>query len=153
MQTPRSGAESNCDPKRSTKIITLFPINDQRGPKINAGKFRPRTKELEKDLERTTSRLEVKPTSGIPAITRDNRSEQKQGHDTTTYGAKVSRRILTPLQAAELLKNDDKTITRWARLGYIPAHPMGQGKKKCWRFFEDELIAWLMDQKNGAFAA
>jgi excisionase family DNA binding protein len=64
-----------------------------------------------------------------------------------------NRRILTPPQAADLLGCDDKTITRWSRKGYIPAHPMGEGKKKYWRFFEDELIDWLMGQTNGALAA
>lgn len=63
------------------------------------------------------------------------------------------RRILTPLQVADLLGCDDKTITRWARQGYVPAHPIGVGKKKYWRFFEDEIMDWLNDQTNGAFAA
>ena len=63
------------------------------------------------------------------------------------------RRILTPRQAAELLSCDEKTITRWARKGYLPAHPLGEGKKKYWRFFEDELFDWLNGQTNGALAA
>ena len=50
--------------------------------------------------------------------------------------AAQSRRILTPQIAAAVLGCDDKTITRWARMGYLPAHPIGQGKKKYWRFFE-----------------
>jgi excisionase family DNA binding protein len=64
-----------------------------------------------------------------------------------------SRRILVPDQAAELFGCDDKTITRWARNGYLPAHPIGEGKKRYWRFFEDELIDWLQAQSNGSRAA
>ena len=64
-----------------------------------------------------------------------------------------SPRPLTPQQAAEFLGLDDKTITRWARKGYLPAHPMGQGKKKYWRFFEDQLVDWLLNQSDMAVAA
>ena len=60
---------------------------------------------------------------------------------------------MTPQQAAAFLGLDDKTITRWARQGYLPAHPMGQGKKKYWRFFADELLAWLLGPSDQAVAA
>ena len=63
------------------------------------------------------------------------------------------RRPITPQQAADFLGLDDKTITRWARQGYLPAHPMGQGKKKYWRFFEDELIDWLLNPSDVSEAA
>ena len=48
---------------------------------------------------------------------------------------------------------DDKTVTRWARQGYIPAHPLGEGKRKVWRFIESELIEWLAAQTNQLKAA
>ena len=54
---------------------------------------------------------------------------------------------------AELLGFDDKTIERWARNGYVPAHPVGEGKKTYWRFFEDEILEWLKSRTNGARAA
>jgi excisionase family DNA binding protein len=62
-------------------------------------------------------------------------------------------RPMTPQQAAAFLGLDDKTITRWARKKYLPAHPMGEGKKKYWRFFEHELLAWLLGQSDEAVAA
>lgn len=62
-------------------------------------------------------------------------------------------RPMTPQEAAAFLGLDNKTITRWARQGYLPAHPMGQGKKKYWRFFEHELLAWLLGQSDEAVAA
>ncbi len=64
-----------------------------------------------------------------------------------------SRRPMTPLQAAAFLELDDKTITRWARQGYIPGHPLGQGKRKFWRFYEDELVEWLNRHTNERRAA
>ena len=68
-------------------------------------------------------------------------------------GGALSARPMTPKQAAAFLGLDDKTVTRWARQGYLPAHPMGQGKKKYWRFFEHELLAWLTGQPGTAVAA
>jgi excisionase family DNA binding protein len=57
-------------------------------------------------------------------------------------------RPLTPVDAAEYLGLDVKTITRWARKGYLPAHPLGEGKRKFWRFFESELSEWLAGKNN-----
>jgi hypothetical protein len=55
---------------------------------------------------------------------------------------------LTPVEAAALLKMDDRTLIRWARVGYAPAHPMGEGHRRMWRFFEDELLSWIAAQSN-----
>jgi excisionase family DNA binding protein len=55
---------------------------------------------------------------------------------------------LTPQAAAEYLGLDVKTVTRWARMGYLPAHPLGEGKRKFWRFLESELSAWLVARTN-----
>jgi excisionase family DNA binding protein len=55
---------------------------------------------------------------------------------------------LTPSAAAEYLGLDVKTVTRWARKGYLPAHPLGEGKRKFWRFLESELAAWLDARTN-----
>jgi len=60
---------------------------------------------------------------------------------------------MTPQQVAAFLGLDDKTVTRWARKRYLPAHPMGEGKKKYWRFFEHELLTWLLAQSETAVAA
>ena len=60
----------------------------------------------------------------------------------------LTSRPMTPKTAAEYLGLDEKTITRWARCGYLPAHPLGQGKRKFWRFFESELAAWMVAKTN-----
>jgi excisionase family DNA binding protein len=58
-------------------------------------------------------------------------------------------RPMTPRSAAEYLGLDEKTVTRWARCGYLPAHPLGEGKRKFWRFLEPELEEWLMSKTKG----
>lgn len=55
---------------------------------------------------------------------------------------------LTPSAAAEYLGLDVKTVTRWARQGYLPAHPLGEGKRKFWRFLVSELSDWLAAKTN-----
>jgi excisionase family DNA binding protein len=56
--------------------------------------------------------------------------------------------FLNPHQAAEFLSLSEKTITRWARQGYLPAHPMGKGKRRSWRFLPQELTDWLLNSTN-----
>jgi excisionase family DNA binding protein len=60
---------------------------------------------------------------------------------------------MTPKGAAEFLELDDKTILRWAGKGYLPGHPLGEGKRKYWRFFESELREWLAVKTNDRMAA
>ncbi len=50
-------------------------------------------------------------------------------------------------RSCEVLKMDGRTLIRWARLGHVPAHPMGEGKRKLWRFLEHELLDWVEARK------
>ena len=123
---------------------------------------------MKQDVGRISSRKpEVAPISGISSLTSHNAVSEKrllrlvkrESHPISSRGSApspqggTSNRILTSVHAAELFGCDDKTISRWARDGYLPAHPIGVGKKRYWRFFEDELIEWLRAQKNGDRAA
>lgn len=58
-----------------------------------------------------------------------------------------SPRFLNPEEAAQILRIDSRTLVRWARCGYVPAHPLGEGKRKLWRFTEAELIHWLQQRE------
>ncbi len=53
-----------------------------------------------------------------------------------------SIRVLDATEAAALIRMDSRTLIRWARLGYVPAHPLGEGKRRLWRFSENEIIDW-----------
>jgi phage terminase Nu1 subunit (DNA packaging protein) len=52
-------------------------------------------------------------------------------------------------EAARVLKMDSRTLVCWARRGYVPAHPLGEGKRRIWRFFESELLEWVENHENG----
>jgi hypothetical protein len=59
---------------------------------------------------------------------------------------KNSKHFLNADEAAEVLRMDSRTLVRWARLGQVPAHPLGEGKRRLWRFIETELISWLAER-------
>lgn len=68
----------------------------------------------------------------------------------TTIMAANDRRYLTCEEAAEFLGGlNARTVSRWAREGYIPAIPLGEGKKRLWRFLQDDLDAWMQRRKQG----
>jgi predicted site-specific integrase-resolvase len=46
-----------------------------------------------------------------------------------------------------------RTLTRWARESYIPAYPIGEGKRRLWRFRAEDLDAWMLARRNSASAA
>ena len=52
-------------------------------------------------------------------------------------------KILDATEAAAIMRMDARTLIRWARLGYVPAHPLGEGKRRLWRFIEDEILDWF----------
>ena len=61
----------------------------------------------------------------------------------------VNRRFLTPVEAAAFLGGlNSRTVTRWAREGYIPAYPIGEGKRRLWRFRGSDLERWLLGRRN-----
>jgi excisionase family DNA binding protein len=71
-------------------------------------------------------------------------------------GAEQSRsRYLTCEEAAEYLGGlNSRTVARWARERYLPAIPLGEGKKRLWRFTTDDLDAWMEARRQvGALAA
>ena len=61
-----------------------------------------------------------------------------------------SRRFLTPEEAAAYLGGlNSRTVTRWAREGYLPAIPIGEGKRRLWRFVESDLEKWMLSRRTG----
>lgn len=64
--------------------------------------------------------------------------------------ADETRRFLTPEEAAEYLGGlNSRTVTRWAREGYLPAIPIGEGKRRLWRFLESDLEKWMLSRRTG----
>jgi len=53
-------------------------------------------------------------------------------------------------QAAEFLGGlNFRTVLRWAREGYLPAIPVGEGKRRLWRFVEADLEGWMLSRRTG----
>jgi predicted site-specific integrase-resolvase len=42
----------------------------------------------------------------------------------------MAHHLLDAREAAQILRMDRRTLIVWARLGYVPAHPLGEGKKE-----------------------
>jgi hypothetical protein len=52
----------------------------------------------------------------------------------------MSTSFLNAEQAAQFLGGlNARTVTRWAREGYLPAYPLGEGKRRLWRYLRADL--------------
>jgi hypothetical protein len=49
-------------------------------------------------------------------------------------------------RAAAFLAMSRKTLLALARKGHVPAHPIGPGPRKIWRFRLSELSRWLEEE-------
>ena len=59
-------------------------------------------------------------------------------------------RFLSPDEAADFLGGlNSRTVTRWAREGYLPSYPIGEGKRRLWRFLEGDLARWMQARGTG----
>jgi excisionase family DNA binding protein len=59
-------------------------------------------------------------------------------------------KFLTPHGAAVYLGGlNARTVTRWAREGYLPSYPIGEGKRRLWRFLETDLEEWMLARRQG----
>jgi excisionase family DNA binding protein len=62
----------------------------------------------------------------------------------------AAHRFLTPVEASAFLGGlNSRTVTRWAREGYLPSYPIGEGKRRLWRFLESDLEAWMLSRRTG----
>lgn len=48
-------------------------------------------------------------------------------------------------EASLFLSISPKTLTRLAREGLIPTHPLGDGTRRRWRFLKSELDTWMVE--------
>jgi len=62
----------------------------------------------------------------------------------------LSHAFLTAEEAAEFLgRVNPRTLTRWARGGQIPAYPLGEGRRRLWRFRRADLLVWMQSRRSG----
>jgi hypothetical protein len=63
----------------------------------------------------------------------------------------TSASFLNAEQAAQFLGGlNSRTVTRWSREGYLPAYPLGEGKRRIWRYLREDLAAWMLGRRHGA---
>ena len=55
-------------------------------------------------------------------------------------------------EAAAFLSITRRRVLELARAGHLPAHPIGRGTRRVWRFRLSELTAALLDQGRFRFA-
>jgi excisionase family DNA binding protein len=73
-----------------------------------------------------------------------------QGEASRSTENSMEDRFLTPVEAASYLGGiNSRTLTRWAREGYIPAIPIGEGKRRIWRFLGKDLEMWMRARRTG----
>src|SRR5215469_3704050 len=94
-------------------------------------------------------------------LNRDRVREAQEGHETAgrrsvqgpDFGMRCdagNQRFLDPEQAAGFLGGlNSRTVTRWAREGYLPPYPIGEGKRRLWRFLESDLEVWMLSRRTG----
>jgi hypothetical protein len=51
--------------------------------------------------------------------------------------------------AAKFLQLSTRRVKDLARAGIIPAHPIGDGTRKVWRFLLSELNQYMVNRRNG----
>lgn len=56
-------------------------------------------------------------------------------------------------EAATFLSVTRRRILELARAGEIPAHPLGSGKRKTWRFLRSEVAAAVAQTEKSGFAS
>lgn len=58
--------------------------------------------------------------------------------------------FLNAEQAAEFLGGlNTRTVTKWSREGYLPSYPIGEGKRRLWRYLKADLAAWMSGRRHG----
>lgn len=55
---------------------------------------------------------------------------------------------VTAAEAANFLSINRLTLMRMARAGAVPAHPLGNGLRRVWRFLLSELDWWMRNRVN-----
>jgi hypothetical protein len=75
------------------------------------------------------------------------------GNRTELLGEDMNETVVSFLnaeQAAQFLGGlNARTVTRWAREGYLPAYPIGEGKRRLWRYLQVDLTAWMLGRRQG----
>jgi excisionase family DNA binding protein len=67
--------------------------------------------------------------------------------------AQMQEPYVTPEEAAKFLHISPVTVKKMARLGHLPAHPIGNGLRKRWRFRISELASHMSSHVNSELSS
>ena len=67
-------------------------------------------------------------------------------------GVEAYERFVDANEAARFLSITRRRVLDLARRGIVPAHPIGRGARRVWRFRLSEIAAALLDQSRIRFA-
>ena len=91
-------------------------------------------------LDREEAAGPISSTDGSPFAGQPNLIHPNPGTRSRYINAEQAARYLGGLNS--------RTVSRWAREGYLPAIPIGEGKRRLWRFVEADLDSW-MEHRRG----
>ncbi len=60
--------------------------------------------------------------------------------------AQATEHYVNATEAAKFLSIHPRTLMQMARYGKIPAHPLGNGPRRVWRFLLSELDEWMRNR-------
>jgi excisionase family DNA binding protein len=100
--------------------------------------------------ERPTTPQVFRPsTEQAPARTASGATvEEKLGNVQTGFvrpQVQVAEHYVGAAEAAKFLSITRRTLLQMARDGVVPAHPLGNGPRRLWRFLLAELDWWMRD--------
>lgn len=58
--------------------------------------------------------------------------------------------FVSAMEASQFVRLHPATVQRLAREGALPAHPVGSGQRRRWRFLLSELQQWLASRSHEA---
>ena len=79
-------------------------------------------------------------------MNRPNSQPDYPGLNNLTFQNGQEERFVDATTAAEFLSITRKYLLKLSRLGIIPAHPIGVGSRKQWRYLISELAEWVLSQ-------
>ena len=85
----------------------------------------------------------LKPTSGEAKVEEE---ENDSPEYMVTPRISVVEHYVGASEAAKFLSIHSRTLTQMARRGDIPAHPLGNGPRRVWRFLLSELDVWMRER-------
>lgn len=74
-------------------------------------------------------------------------------NNSSPVSAEKQEPFVTPDEAAAFLRMSPVTIKKMAREGQIPAHPIGEGPRKRWRFLISELATHMSSRVNSELSS